>query len=133
MQINFEGISRNFNDVVFDWYVKGVNNYRLSISFIGAIDEDENEDLHNAIYADIDIIETGHHDPDILKEIQEQLKDDIEFQTYSDAVMISAPEIRDILTARNEASYEDTIEDFNKILGTLTAVLVKHESKDIEL
>jgi len=135
MNITFEGKDEIMDSVRFSWYVNStVNEYRVSIDFCGAIDEDGEQNLDASCFADITICETKRNDPALMDRIYNQaLNRDIDVTREYDTVMVNAPNIRDNITCRNESSYSDTMMDLSNMFSALTSVLMEYEiTKDID-
>ena len=136
MNITFDGKDEIMDGVSFSWYVKSTaNEYRVSIDFCGAIDEDGEQNLEASCFADITICETKRNDPVLMNRIYNQaLNRDIDVTRDYDTVMVNAPDIRENITCRNESSYSDTMMDLNNMFSALTSVLMEYEiTKDIDV
>lgn len=104
MNITFEGRELSFNNVTLSWYVESpVNEYRVSVDFIGGFDDDEDDEiLESSIYADITIYEVKHNDLFLMDRIYNQaLNRGLDVTRNCDTVMVNAPEIRENITCRN--------------------------------
>lgn len=132
MRIKFLEKERNFDDVSYAYSIKSkFNNYFLTITFCGGINEDGEQDLHSSCYADIELIEMKKHNHELLSEVFDLLKNDIDVKYDSPFLTINNDD-REIITTRNESSFDDSIKDFNKFLIAVTGVLLKHEMMNNE-
>jgi hypothetical protein len=133
MNITFESKEYPFDDVAFSWYVTSpVNEYRVTISFCGAMQEDGEEMLESSMCADIWIDEIRENNPDILDKVTEKLKKaDIEYERNVETIMVCAPDIRESITCRNESDYGSTISDLNTMISALTQTLIEAEVSSV--
>lgn len=130
MRIDYEGKSVMMDNISYTWFIESdINSYRLSLEFIGAIDEEGNEEPELSCYADIDLTEINHHDKALMDEIENMLKNEIEIERKSDVVMICAPKTLEYLTTRDEDSYPTTMAKFQLLMAAVTNVLALHEMK----
>ena len=128
MRIDFEGKSIMMEDISYTWFIESeINSYRLSLEFIGGIDENGNQDLESSALAYISLNEITHNIPEIIDQIN--TKADIESTIESDTIMNCAPEDRLSIISENTSSYSDTMADFNKLLTTTINTLMQMELK----
>ncbi len=128
MRIDFEGKSIMMEDISYTWFIESeINSYRLSLEFIGGIDENGNQDLVSSTLAYISLNEITHNMPEIIDQIN--TKADIESTIESDTIMNCAPEDRLSIISENTSSYSDTMADFNKLLTTTINTLMQMELK----
>ena len=128
MNIEYIGKDTCFDNVTLTWAITSkVNSYNLTIEFCGGIEENGEENLYNSAFADITLHEVDHHDKGLLDEIAALVSKDIDIETYNEPVMISAPDIRESITTRNESSFDDTLRDYNKLLMAATGIILLHE------
>lgn len=130
MRIDFEGKSIMMEDISYTWIIESeINSYRLSLVFIGGIDENGEQFLEGSCMAYISLNEIAHNIPSIIDQINS--KTDIESKIESDTIMINAPEDRLTIMIENTSSYSDTMNDFNKLLTTTINTLMQMELNQI--
>ena len=131
MKVTFEGKANNsFDDIDYSWLIESeIQTYRIVISFIGAIDENQEENLYNAMCAELTIYEIDHHDIELITDIYNLLKDRVEIEINADTMCNTIPEVRTYLRVINESSFDDTISDYNKLLYATIGVLMSREMK----
>ena len=133
MRIKFLEKEISFGSVNYAYSIKSkYNNYYLTISFCGGINEDGEQDLYSSCCADIELIEMKKHNHELLSEVFDLLKNDIDVKYNSPFLIINSEDNREIITTRNESSFDDSMKDFNKFLMAVTGVLLKHEMMDNE-
>lgn len=131
MKLEFLEKERCFDDISYAYSIKSkYNNYFLTITFCGGINEDGEQDLYSSCHADIELIEMKKHNHELLSEVFDLLKNDIDVKYDSPFLTINSNDDREIITTRNESSFDDSMEDFNKFLMAVTAILLKHEMMD---
>ena len=129
MKIKFSCKDMCVGNITYAWVIEStVNDYNLSIEFCGAVNEEGEVNLHSSCFAEIELTEMHHCDPDILTEVQNIISNDLEVER----TQIYKPfgDDKETLRIRNESSFDSTIEDYNTILMAITAVLLKHEMID---
>ena len=133
MRIKFLEKEIIFGSVSYAYSIKSkYNYYYLTISFCGGINEDGEQDLHSSFFADIELIEMKKHNHELLSEVFDLLKNDIDVKYDSPFLTINSEDNREVITTRNESSFDDSMKDFNKFLMAVTGVLLKHEMMDNE-
>lgn len=130
MKIEFESKEIDFNeDVIISWYVTSpINNYRITLNFIGGITEDGKEYLEGSSMAYINITETKYKKRDILDNVYRLVENSMEASIEEETIMINAPDYRYSLEVQNEDSYDGTLEDFYELLGAFSYVLLQEET-----
>ena len=128
MNIKFEEKAESFDNVTFSWYItSSVNEYRVIIDFVGAINEDGEEDIVGSMCAEISVNEIKHHDHDTLEAIRQKISLIMGYD--QNTFMVNAPDIRESLYLTNESSYSDTMDYFNLIMTGLASVLIDKETR----
>ena len=129
MVITFNGKNYQFDDVSYSWTItNGIREYVIEISFCGGVGEDGEEYLYNSCFADISVSEVNHRSfydngkyDDILKQVVDSIgKEYIEYTIDKDK--------SEYMSFRNESSYDDSMNDFNNVFGTLLNVLREREN-----
>ena len=94
INVYFEEKNYNFDDINYSWYISSpLNDYRLQMSFLGAIDEEGEEDLYSSCFCEISIHEVEYHKQHIMDTVKERIENDysIELETYDETICICAP------------------------------------------
>lgn len=135
IKVEFEERTDIFDDVVLNWYIESpLNDYRLTMQFCGAIDEDGNEDLTSSYFCEISINEVENHKSYIIDTVKERIENDIniELEESSMSILLYAPDVRSSLYYRDENSLDSSVNVAKAFLKHLSAV-VDSEIKDIDL
>ena len=135
INVYFEEKNYNFDDINYSWYISSpLNDYRLQMSFLGAIDEEGEEDLYSSCFCEISIHEVEHHKQYIMDTVKERIENDysIDLNTYDETICICAPDVRSSIYYRNESSLDSSVNVAKTFLKHLSAV-VDSEIKDIDL
>lgn len=135
IRVEFEEKTDIFDDVVLNWYIESpLNDYRLTMQFCGAIDEDGNEDLNSSCFCEISINEVENHKSYIIDTIKERIENDIniELEKSSMSILLYAPDVRSSLYYRDESSLDSSVNVAKSFLKHLSAV-VDSEIDDIDL
>lgn len=133
MRIKFLEKERCFDNVSYAYSIKSKYNYYfLTITFCGGINEEGKQDLYSSCNAEIELIEMKKHNHELLSEVFDLLKNDIDVKYDSPFLTINSNDNREVITTTNESSFDDSMKDFNKFLMAVTAVLLKHEMMDNE-
>lgn len=135
IRVEFEEKTDIFDDVVLNWYIESpLNDYRLTMQFCGAIDEDGNEDLNSSCFCEISINEVENHKSYIIDTIKERIENDIniELEESSMSILLYAPDVRSSLYYRDESSLDSSVTVAKAFLKHLSAA-VDSEIEDIDL
>ncbi len=133
--INFESKTEIMDDVILNWHINSpLNEYRLTMQFSGAIDENGNIDIYNSSFCEISINEIESHKPYILETIKELIENtlNITLSTYDESILLYSPDIRSSIYYRDEDSLESSISIANEFVKQLCKV-TSIESEEIEL
>ncbi len=126
INIYFEEKNYIFDDINFNWYISSaLNDYRLQVSFIGAIDEDGNENLNNSCFCEVSLYEVEQHKPYIMKTVKERIENacSIELNGYEETIYMCASDVRSSIYYRDENSFDSSIQYAKEFLKHLCAVI----------
>ncbi len=122
IRVEFEERTDIFDDVVLNWYIESpLNDYRLTMQFCGAIDEDGNEDLNSSCFCEISINEVENHKSYIIDTVKERIENDINIELEESSMY--APDVRSPIYYRDESSFDSSIQYAKEFLKHLCAVI----------
>lgn len=126
INIYFEDKDYIFDDINFCWYISSpLNDYCLQISFMGAINEDGEENLYSSCGCEISLHEVEHHKQHIMDTVKERIENDcsIELETYDETICICSPDVRSSIYYTDESSFDSSLGYAKEFLKHLCAVL----------
>lgn len=126
INVYFEEKNYNFDDINYFWYISSpLNDYRLQMSFLGAIDEKGEENLYSSCFCEISIHEVEYHKQHIMDTVKDRIENDysIELKTYDETICICAPDVRSSIYYRDESSFDSSIQYAKDFLKHLCAVI----------
>lgn len=123
MTVQREDTYTQFDNVVISDYITLANDeFRLSQTFIGGMDEDGNENLESSMGCVIELNEITARNRDIIPSLLAKLTDDgIDAEVSDVAILNTFPDVRQTLTIEDYSSYCDTQQIVTSILDMLKA------------
>ena len=123
MNVFFEGTCESdYNDACSSWYISSsYGDYRLSMNFIGALNDDGFIDLDLTSFCTISLNEVQNNKPELLQAIKVRIEDElsIEMDTYNESVYNTNPELKSSI-------YIDDFNGFDNSIQIATALLNAH-------
>ena len=126
MNITFEDKNKLYDDLTFSWYITSeLNEYRLTMTFCGAIDEDGNEDLYSSMNCEIELNEVAENKPYIMQTIKEKIENklSIELEDYSETIYNTFPDTRNSIYYIDEDSYDSSMDVLKAFIEAAASTL----------
>ena len=126
MDIKFESKDRIFDDLTFSWYVSSqLNDYRITLTFCGAIDESGNENIYSSINCCISIYEVSANKPYIMQLLKEKIENklSIELEEDNDLIYDTFPDWRDSIFYIDYDSFDYSMEILKTFVESLASTL----------
>lgn len=126
MDIKFESKDITFDDLTFSWYVSSqLNDYRIILTFCGAIDNIGNEDIYNATNCCISLYEVSTNKPYIMQLLKEKIENKLTIELEEDNELIynTFPEWRDSIFYIDYDSFDKSIEILKTFIEALASTL----------
>ena len=115
MYINFEGKDTDytFENIVYSWYIStAYGDYRLSMTFYGAYDEEENENIESSMSCTIEFNEVTESRAHFIQVLKDKIENDLdeELTYFNETLYNSAPELRAGLYIDDYSSFDSSLE-----------------------
>lgn len=115
MYINFEGKDNDalFENIVYSWYIStAYGDYRLSMTFYGAYDEEGKEDIYSAMSCTIEFNEVTESRAHFIQVLKDKIENDLdeELTYFNETLYNSAPELRAGLYIDDYSSFDSSLE-----------------------
>ena len=126
MNITFEDKDRLYDDLTFSWYITSeLNEYRLTMTFCGAIDEDGNEDLYSSMNCEIALNEVAENKPYIMQTIKEKIENKLSIELAEDNELIynTFPDIRNSIYYMDEDSFDSSMDVLKAFIEAVASTL----------
>lgn len=127
MNIRFEDkVDNGYNDITYEWYIESLfSDYRLTLTFVGGVNEEEEIVLDQSAFCTIAIYEISAHKPHFMEVLKEKIENAIgdTVETYDETICNTFPEIRSSLYIDDSTSLNSTIDKAQKFIEQLAGLL----------
>lgn len=113
MTIEFENKTANdYNDIEYSWYIRSnYGDYRLTMNFIGALNDDGNIDFDLSSFCCISLNEVQNNRPEMLQAIKARIEEElsIELESYKESVYNTHPKLKSCIYIDDFVGYDNSV------------------------
>lgn len=128
MNIDFENKAEtDYNDIAYSWYIRSnYGDYRLTMNFIGALNDDGNIDFDLSSFCSISLyeVENNYH-PEMLQAIKIRIEDElsIELKAYEETVYNTHPVLKSCIYIDDFVGYDNSVNIATTFLKQASVIL----------
>ena len=127
MTIDFENkTASDYNDIEYSWYIRSnYGDYRLTMNFIGALNDDGSIDFDIASFCCISLNEVQNNRPEMLQAIKARIEEElsIELESYKESVYNTHPELKSCIYIDDFVGYDNSVNIATTFLKQASVIL----------